>query len=597
MNDSKVIKTIKSESSRFLLYFSGFGSLILGTYGVINLYIKDYPAAYFEIFLALLLLIGVVILKKTKDSYVPEILGSVTLVAIMYHNFFSGGFEGSGLFWLFLFSPFIFFIKGRKEGSKWLGVFYMMILLTISYHGITRTGVLPYTIVELITFLIVFISVSIFIFVYQSTQERILGNLEDEREKMNAINQSLESYVMKERRNEVDKTKLLSDVQEKNKTLEKNKKIMISILEDVEVEKNNIQIQKDRLSLILESIVDGVLVLDKDLKVINLNRSFSELTGYSLFDLRDENYGKFVKVYEAEKLGNESTFIKDTSATLKPYTPGSTAVIQDINGDLIPITASANPIIAKATDDFQGIVVVFRDARKEREVDKMKNEFISVASHQLKTPLTGASWSLELLEAEETGKLNKKQKELVEELKKTQKQMTDLVNELLNVSRIDRGEKFDIIKNLEDIIPIVKESILDLEAQREMKNIKINLTHSDDEIVANFDSKKIRESVKNLVSNAIKYSIDGSEVEVRINKKDDFIIIEVEDHGIGIPKEQQEKIFTKFYRASNAKEQDIGGTGLGLYICKAVAEGHRGKVYFKSEEGKGTTFTMEIPVK
>ncbi len=339
------------------------------------------------------------------------------------------------------------------------------------------------------------------------------------------------------------------------------------------------------------------MVLNKKKQIVVTNHSLSTLSGFSDFDIVGKTYKEVFEFFSDDEGNEECRFIDDVFSIHKQKATTNKATLKSKSGDLIPVFSTASPLF---NNDglLTGAVVVVRDIRKEREVDKMKTEFVSVASHQLKTPLTGAMWTLELLENEETGPLNEQQKQLIKELAETHKGMSDLVSEMLNVSRIDRGEKFDILKTREEINSIIKSSIIELRKLSEMNNIEVTFATSDEEINIDIDAKKIEEAVKNLISNAIKYSPKNSKVNVNVRKEigNKKVVIEIIDYGIGIPENEKEHIFEKFYRASNAKSNDISGTGLGLYIAKAVAEGHGGDLRFESKEGEGTKFIMEIPL-
>ncbi len=582
----------------FIYIFSIVGSIILIVYGVINYVIQDYSAAYFELFLGFSLLIGTIIIRSINNDFIPETIGAFVLFSIAFHNFYSGGFNETGLFWVFLYPAIIFFIKGRKKGLIWLFIFYCtMILVVFAHIYFPKNDLIPYSNITILTFLISFLTISFFVYFYQLAQEEVQKRLKEKSSKAEIISEQLQLAILRKKRTEQKMSKIVEQISLQNKELERTKIAMASLIEDIDKEKRNSEEDKERLTRILESIADGVLVLNAEKKVVILNDAITDLTGKTINEVYGQYYKEVFSFYRDEDGNDESRFIDDFYSIHKQTTSSKDATIKNSLGDLIPIYSIASPIV---TSDMQlsGAVIIVRDTRKEREIDKMKTEFVSVASHQLKTPLTGAMWTLELLENKDIGKLNEEQTNLVKELNSSLKQMNDLVNELLNVSRIDRGEKFDIVKEKTDIIPIVNEAIKQIEKIAKIKNVSVNFTKSDEKIVLNIDPKKIHEAIKNLINNSVKYSYKDSEVEVIIEKEiaKKKCVIQVKDTGIGIPEEQKNKIFTKFFRASNARKNDNSGTGLGLYIVKAIIEGHEGEVSFESVEDKGTTFKISLPL-
>lgn len=231
-----------------------------------------------------------------------------------------------------------------------------------------------------------------------------------------------------------------------------------------------------------------------------------------------------------------------------------------------------------------------------KEVDRAKTEFVSIASHQLRTPLTSVSWFSEMLLRHEVGPLNQKQKEYLDEVYAQNRRMIDLVDDLLNSSRIDMGmlsieprkiDLKDILENvLEEMDPLVREKNIELE-----KNIAESLPSVET------DPEMVRIIFQNLISNAVKYTPERGKVTVALFPAGSHLELKVSDTGYGIPKSQQSRVFTKMFRADNIRSKVTDGTGLGLYIARAVAKELRGKLHFVSEENKGTVFSLEIPLR
>lgn len=241
-------------------------------------------------------------------------------------------------------------------------------------------------------------------------------------------------------------------------------------------------------------------------------------------------------------------------------------------------------------------LLVGRDVTKEREIDRAKTEFISLASHQLRTPLASINWYAEMLADGGAGKLNKTQKQYLDEIYAGNQRMVGLVNTLLNVSRLELGT-FIVEPKLTNIIELADGVILEMKPQAEGKEVSVITKFNKDLAELLIDPNLIRIVLQNLISNAVKYTREKGKVWVAIDKDKEDVVITVKDNGLGIPEAQKDKIFTKLFRADNVKKTAIEGTGLGLYIVKSIIEHAGGTVSFTSQENKGTTFTVTFPLK
>jgi signal transduction histidine kinase len=244
-----------------------------------------------------------------------------------------------------------------------------------------------------------------------------------------------------------------------------------------------------------------------------------------------------------------------------------------------------------------GVILVFRDVSREKDIDQAKTEFVSLASHQLRTPLSTISWYAEMLLTGDAGKVNKEQKEYLEEIYKGNQRMVELVNALLNVSRIELGT-FSVEPEDTDLREVA-ESVFD-ELKPQLLQKKMKVVHEYDAKLTNIylDKKLIRIVFQNLLTNALKYTPAKGQIELRIVKQKSDVMVSVKDNGCGIPKKDQKQIFQKLFRADNVKTLDTNGTGLGLYIVRSIVEQSAGgKIWFESTEGKGTTFFVTLPLK
>lgn len=231
-----------------------------------------------------------------------------------------------------------------------------------------------------------------------------------------------------------------------------------------------------------------------------------------------------------------------------------------------------------------------------KELDAVKSEFVSLAAHQLRTPLTGIKWTLHSLSEENIGKVNKTQKKIIDESLESTAYLIELVNDLLNVARLEEGMLgFDLA--IQHLLPIIKDAFAHSEKRALEKGVSFSLEIPEPPLPPlNLDKEKIMIVLDNLLTNAIKYTPAGGKIILRVEKEDNSVKISVEDTGIGIPRKQFHRIFTKFFRSEKAQRSQAIGTGLGLYIAQRIISQHGGKITFTSIEGKGSTFSFSIPI-
>jgi signal transduction histidine kinase len=238
---------------------------------------------------------------------------------------------------------------------------------------------------------------------------------------------------------------------------------------------------------------------------------------------------------------------------------------------------------------------IFHDITERKKLEKSKNEFISLASHQIKTPLASMSLSSELLLRGTLGEISDEQREYLGEIQKSTKRMSALANNLLDVSRIEMGTFFMNPEPL-DIFAVISEIFGDFKTLAEDKKIKFEKNIENQACISYFDGHALRTMVENIISNAIRYTPREGKVLVEAKIDNARILIRVSDSGCGIPENQKEEIFTKSFRADNAKEISSDGVGIGLYMSKLIAEKTGSKLWFSSELGKGSDFYLSMPI-
>ena len=435
----------------------------------------------------------------------------------------------------------------------------------------------------------------------------IANNNEDVRHKLAIVTEKLrDSYSILdkkvvERTAELKKAyaTLEQKVRERTKDLEDSNIATQNILEDLSVEKQNTDKLLAKENAILNSIGEGFIATDEKGIIIFINSIAEEMLGLKKSEAIGNYYFNYLKMQDEKEL-----FIPISNRPLTRTLANNSVETVTVNGATrylvrrdktkFPVAGTSAPIILD--NKAIGAIIIFRDITHEKEIDKAKTEFVSLASHQLRTPLTSISWSAEMLLNGDFGKIEPKQMKYLEVIQHGTRKMIELVGTLLNVSRIELGT-FKYRQQLINIVNIAQKQVEELEPRIIEKKIKFSKKICKNIPKFKADPELIGMVIQNILVNAVKYTPKNGKIDFSVvcdDKKN--VIITVSDTGIGIPKSQQNLIFTKLFRADNARTGDIDGTGLGLYIVKSVIENSGGKIWFKSIENKGTTFFVKLPL-
>lgn len=352
--------------------------------------------------------------------------------------------------------------------------------------------------------------------------------------------------------------------------------------------------QKQEKETILQSLTDSVIALDSENKIKLFNKEAERITGLKPEFILDKKIDEALYFFEKDK---QITIdhIKSRSKELILNMNENEIFLKDIEGKKIKISVTATPVVSESPDQ-NGWVITIHDLRKEQELEEMKIDFVSMAAHELRTPITEIRGYASLLRSQLANNLDVSGKELLNRLMLSAENLSDLTDNLLNISRIER-DSFRVVLKPVDITPQLKNIVNGLRPQIYALNQKFELelpNESLPKILA--DTFRIGQVLSNLIINAMTYNQDGGYIKVKAYVKDNYLEISVSDNGIGISKESIPYLFTKFYRAQGNSGQQHKGTGLGLYICKSIIDMHKGKIWVESELNKGSVFTFAIPL-
>ncbi len=385
------------------------------------------------------------------------------------------------------------------------------------------------------------------------------------------------------------------------KTLKEMKALVIELIQ----KKKELAETNAKNEAILTSIADGCIAINESGEIILINQMAQKMLGYT----SKESIGK--KWYEILHREDESgNPISPEKGAIRAALSSTTATAATTSfyylrkdGTKFPVSRTVSPITLQGK--IIGAVNIFRDITKEKEIDRSKSEFISIASHQLRTPVSALNWLTEALRFTSQN-FNPKQKTYLNDLSAMIKRLVKLVEDLLAFSRVQIKSTAIVEKHKIEIPSFVEKFIKEMETYAVSKKHKIILKNKITEpFIIEINKIALSNILQNILSNAIDYSQADTTVTINLEKIDStsspqagsFIKISISNKGPAIPKEEQVHLFERFYRGESVKKMKVEGTGMGLYIVKAEIENIGGKVGFESEEGKDTMFWFSIPLK
>ncbi|MBI4359699.1 MAG: PAS domain-containing protein, partial [Candidatus Jacksonbacteria bacterium] len=361
------------------------------------------------------------------------------------------------------------------------------------------------------------------------------------------------------------------------KELRQVKEVADKLLNELDAEKRKLEEAKAKQEAILASIGDGVVVTDEEERVVFINTSAERILGLKKKQVMGKLWtdAQVVEDEQGEQVPRNKRLMHRVlkSRAVKSSSRKETHYYARGDGTRFPVYVTASPILLGKK--VIGAVEVFRDITEEKAIDKAKSEFVSIASHELYTPLSSLRWHTEMLLDGSVGQMSEDQTKIVKTVENSALRMIDLVGALLNVSRIELGT-FAVNPEPTDLSAVAKDAVADLFVQAKEQGVAVETECDENLPLVNVDPKLMRIVFDNLLSNAVKYTPSRGRVRMTLKKGEGeyakSAVLSVKDTGYGIPINEQQKIFTKLFRASNAVKNVVNGTGLGLYTVKAIVE-------------------------
>jgi len=381
----------------------------------------------------------------------------------------------------------------------------------------------------------------------------------------------------------------LAEIKKTESELKEAQTALLNILEDTEEARREAEEERSKTLTIIQNFTDGILVFDEQNKLILINPQTEEF-----FDIKEKEKKEILQkpISELGQIETLAPLVNLLGGEIK----GVFREELQLKEEFI-LEVSTIPVIREK--ERLGTLVILHDVSREKMIERLKTEFVSITAHQLRTPLSAIKWTLRMLLDGDLGRITGEQKDFIRKTYYSNERMIKLINDLLNVTRIEEGRYLFklVIADIEEICQPVMNSFKE-EAER--RKIKFQFRKPKKRLPRiRVDAEKLMLAINNLVDNAVRYTRPGGEVRVSLSftKAKKEINFSIKDTGIGIPEDQQDRVFNRFFRGTNALRMETRGTGLGLFITKNIIEAHGGRIWFESEQGKGTSFYFVLPVK
>jgi PAS domain S-box-containing protein len=355
-------------------------------------------------------------------------------------------------------------------------------------------------------------------------------------------------------------------------------------------------VETSRSQAILEAVADGVLVTDARRQITLFNASAEKILGLRRFDVVGHSLDHFIGLFGKAGQSWVQT-IGAWSEDPVAYQTGDIFAEQIELDNRRVVSVHLSPV--RLRNDFLGTVSIFRDITHEVEVDRLKSEFVATVSHELRTPMTSIKGFVEVMLMGAAGQLNEQQQHFLQIVKSNTERLAILVNDLLDVSRIEAGKVILSLQPLE--LEPVADDVINTVTRRMKDEDRLMVIEKDipvDLPMVSGDPDRVRQILDNLVENAYQYTPVNGHILVRMRKTDQMVQVDIKDTGIGIFPEEGKRVFERFYRGEDPLVLATSGTGLGLSIVQTLVEMHKGRIWLESTgvPGEGSTFSFTLPV-
>jgi PAS domain S-box-containing protein len=363
----------------------------------------------------------------------------------------------------------------------------------------------------------------------------------------------------------------------------------------VELEEHYQEAERSRSQIraILDASSDAMVLISPDLRVLMVDREFGDVFGLKPEEVLGRSFNDFLPLVQRIFADPQAITARITSAA-----GDSKNQFTEVLGQRWPehreLELYSSPV-RTTTGEHVGRLYAFRNVTHEREVDRMKSQFVSLVSHELRTPLTSIKGYVDLMLEGDAGDLKDEQQEYLTIVKNNADRLVALINDLLDVSRIDAG-RIELRLSTVDLQLLINGVAMTFRRQIEAKDQLLSIDLPDDLPTIRADADRVTQILTNLVSNAYKYTPQHGKIVVAACVEGDNVRVDVRDTGIGLTEEEQGKLFERFFRAKNNATVRVGGTGLGLSIARSLVEMHGGEISVKSEPGRGSTFSFTLPI-
>jgi len=607
-------------------WFYAVGVLIIGILTKIlsksNIYFSLSSMLSFFIFIIFINIFFYLTILLVKRNQAYNRLNSIAyfqiiieLVIFILITHLAGGIESMSLVFFFLpivAASLLFGLKGSVVTAILSGLL-INILIIFEYYGIiphiSRYGVdtfefkdLSISLTKTLTISLFYVIVGIFsgfgsrmLFTREKLLEEKTKKLKEQKKYRENELKQLDKTTKLLVKRDLELTTINKELDKKIKDIKRSEKSMFKAFDDLKEAREKSEKESHKIAAIIANFIDPIIVIDKENKLSLLNPAAKDI-----FGLIDSDLGKEISSDNNYSMNNFKKMVKKdfqvkTSEELKPHNPNEEEVVINYSGQDLTYKVITEKVLDNK-NEYLGTMKVFYNLTREKIIDKLKSEFISIAAHQLRTPLSAIKWVIKMVLDGDSGPLNKDQQQLLFKGYQSNERIINLVNDMLNVSRIEEG-RFGYSFSDCDFREVLNIVIDSLDNLIKGKNIKFFLNIPKKMPKVHLDRQKMTLVLQNLLENAIKYTPEYGKIEITVEFSKKFLKFKIKDNGVGIPEKDQGKLFSKFFRADNVVRMQTEGSGLGLFIVKNVIKRHGGDLTFQSEEGKGTEFVFTLPIK